>query len=345
MKSPIDVLVDFGFKRVFGSEMTKDLGVALINALIDFPENQQVKTLDLLNPFSDTDFEREKTSIYDIKARDQLGRLLNLEVQMWWQYFFLPRMFYYSTKNFSQQLEEGQGYDKLHTSHGVYILNAKEFDDDEYYRCAGVTNLATGELIIDQFFMHFIEVPKFKLKLEELQTPREIWTYFLKHSTSLDTENLPIQLTSQPIKKALEVLIMLSQDQKERMLYEDRIKARRDHDANVLGARLQQEALEAALKAASEREKALEAARLEREKALEVEREKARLEREKARLEREKARLDREKAEKTLLIGMIEFTQGLLKETLAPRAELEGCSVQELQSRLAALQQRLAPSA
>jgi hypothetical protein len=197
------------------------------------------------------------------------------------------------------------------------------------------------------------------LKLEELQTPREIWTYFLKHSTSLDTENLPIQLTSQPIKKVLEVLLMLSQDQKQRMIYEDRIKARRDHDANIIGARLQQEALEAAL----EREKALEAARLEREKAcleqekaLELEREKTRLEREKtrleqeraleaARLEREKAvELEREKAQKALLIGKIEFAQEILKESVSARAELENCSPQELQSRLASLQKRLAPA-
>jgi hypothetical protein len=44
------------------------------------------------------------------------------------------------------------------------------------------------------------------------------------------------------------------------------------------------------------------------------------------------------------VIGKIEFAQRMLREPATPRAELDNCSVDELQSRLAVLEARLFPA-
>jgi predicted transposase/invertase (TIGR01784 family) len=166
----------------------------------------------------------------DIRAQDQFNRWYDLEMQMLAQMFFRERVLFYLAKYYSQQLGEGQRYDKLTPVHGVFFLNANEWKDDRYHRVFCLRDLSTGAALNEHLFMHFIELPKFNLKLDELKTPREIWCYFLKHSTSLDPDNLPSQLTSEPIKRALEVLLMLSRNPLEALQYEAILRAQADQE-------------------------------------------------------------------------------------------------------------------
>ncbi len=53
MRPGIDPKVDFAFKRVFGCEHTKPLLLHLLNAILQYPAEQRLASLELLNPFND----------------------------------------------------------------------------------------------------------------------------------------------------------------------------------------------------------------------------------------------------------------------------------------------------
>ena len=94
----IDPKVDIAFKKVFGSESWTDLTATLINAVLEPPPQQRLVEEELLNPYSEKMTLDDKVSILDIKARDDQGRLYNLEMQMLATAALVQRLLYYRSK-------------------------------------------------------------------------------------------------------------------------------------------------------------------------------------------------------------------------------------------------------
>ncbi len=86
-----------------------------------------------------------------------------------------------------------------------------------------------------------IELPKFAKQLEQLAEPLDFWLYFLKNGAELDAEALPPEMGWAPIRKAMRVLTMLTQNALERELYEDRLKAKLDMQTLETERRIAQE--------------------------------------------------------------------------------------------------------
>ena len=80
MKTGIDPRVDYAFKKVFGSEANVPLLSDLLHAVLK-PE-RRIVDLQLLNPFNEKNWEEDKLSVLDIKARDELGQQYNVEMQL-----------------------------------------------------------------------------------------------------------------------------------------------------------------------------------------------------------------------------------------------------------------------
>jgi predicted transposase/invertase (TIGR01784 family) len=76
--------------------------------------------------------------------------------------------------------------------------------------------------------LHILELPKFTLAAEQLATPQDIWLYFLRHAAELDSDALPTALDRPEIHRAMKELLMLTQNDRERELYEARLKMQRD---------------------------------------------------------------------------------------------------------------------
>ena len=72
--------VDFAFKRIFGSPENAPILIGLLNAILDFP--RPIIHVEILNPFSYQDFAEDKLIVLDIRARDSVGRSLNVEMQV-----------------------------------------------------------------------------------------------------------------------------------------------------------------------------------------------------------------------------------------------------------------------
>ena len=89
----------------------------------------------------------------------------------------------------------------------------------------------------DQLELHIVELPKFNQAATAVTTACERWSYFLRHGDELDTDRLPEPLQTPTIRKAMEVLRMLTQSELEREKYEARLKYQRDEASRLYDAR------------------------------------------------------------------------------------------------------------
>src|SRR5262245_50002186 len=122
MPSGIDPTVDYAFKRVFGSEGHADVPIDLLNAVLNPPAGKVVREVRFLNPFTEAEHAGAKRAVFDIRARDQGGRLFNLEMQRQVPWSFSKRALYYLTTLHGQQLLEGDYYETLCPTYSICFL-------------------------------------------------------------------------------------------------------------------------------------------------------------------------------------------------------------------------------
>lgn len=165
----------------------------------------------------------------DVKVRAQNGRLFNVEMQMLPYPFFSKRILYYWSKMYAPQLQEGEHYEQLRPTVSICFLNNLLFPEvPDYHLRFQLRNADHQVVFTDDIEVHTIELPKFARAAEEVADPLEVWAYFLRHAERLDTEALPAALNVPPIHRALEELLMLTQNDLERERYEARMKLHRD---------------------------------------------------------------------------------------------------------------------
>lgn len=279
---------------------------SLINAVLEPPPQQRLVEVELLNPYSEKMTLDDKVSILDIKARDDQGRLYNLEMQMLATAVLVQRLLFYWSRVYSQQLSEGDDYTRLRPTISISFVNGALFADRPEHHTLFRLLDATGQVCLtSDLVVHAIELPKFTRTLAELRTPLDFWLYFLKNGGELDADALPDALNRPDQQKAMGVLKMLAQSDVERELYEGRLKAKRDMQTlETLRDQWQRRAVES--------EQRLDAMTRERDEA-----------------------------RKLALVREIQLRQRLLNRTIPGTNELLGRSVEELQEQAERLEREV----
>src|SRR5579862_6027078 len=118
----IDPKVDYAFKHTFGRESTRPILIDVIDSVLTPAPGHHIREVDLLNRFNPKDALDDKLCILDIKARDQAGRQLNVEMQMFMYRHFGKRIFYYASRLHQQQLHEGEDYQALKPTISISFL-------------------------------------------------------------------------------------------------------------------------------------------------------------------------------------------------------------------------------
>jgi predicted transposase/invertase (TIGR01784 family) len=228
MGTGIDPKVDYVFKRLCGDEDNALLLVDLLNTVLRFPAGKAVRGVTLLNPFVAQDYAEGKVPVLDVRARDDPGRQFLLEMQMLVRAGFGSRLLYYWAGGHAEQLLKGERYELLQPTYTICMLNETLFPGSAYHHRFRAYDEERGVLLCRDLEIHLIELSKFDVPAEAVQTPLERWCYFFKHGASLDLDNLPATLDVPVIRKAVEVLVKLSQDEIERHRAAERLKGERD---------------------------------------------------------------------------------------------------------------------
>ncbi len=169
-----------------------------------------------------------KVPILDIRARDDPGRQFLVEMQRFVRAGFAKRLLYYWSGAHAEQLLKGERYEMLHPTYVICFVNETLFPDDVYHHCFRVYDDAHGTLLCKDLEMHVLELSKFAVPVEAVQSPLERWCYFFKQGASLDLATLPATLDVPVLRKALEVLMKIGQDEIERHRAAERLKGERD---------------------------------------------------------------------------------------------------------------------
>src|ERR1700687_1720377 len=119
----IDPKVDYAFKHLLGREATRPILIDVIDAVLNSAPGRHIQDIELLNPFNPKEAFDDKLSILDIKARDQTGRQVNIEMQMLAFRHYEKRILYYCARLHQQQLHEGQDYLELKPTISISFLN------------------------------------------------------------------------------------------------------------------------------------------------------------------------------------------------------------------------------
>ncbi len=231
----INPKVDIVFKKLFGSEENKDLLLSLVNSIL--PQNEQITEIELANPYNIADYIDGKISILDIKAKDQDGKLYDIEMQVGEQGYYGKRSLYYWGKTYTGQIDSGEIYSKLNKTIVISILDFNYFGGDQrVHRMVRAKDVETNQEYqeLDCFELHFIELKKFSKELSALTTTLDRWVTFLTKAYQYSKNNVPEELAKDPaIKKAIEKLDIIYLDEKEQLIYEGEQKAIRDEQEKM----------------------------------------------------------------------------------------------------------------
>ena len=223
MRGLLDPKVDFVFKNIFGSPKHPRILISFLNAILK-PINKitsvEIKGTDLEKQFID-----DKYSRLDVKAITSNNEIINIEIQLKNEYNMIKRSLYYLSKMYEEQLKEGEDYSKLNRTVCINILNFKYLKIENFHSAYRLKELETNEELTDVIEVHFIEIPK----LPEESNEKDMlmaWTEFLRNPESEKVRIL--EMSCEEIREAKDELVRISNDDKQRELYEMRSKILKD---------------------------------------------------------------------------------------------------------------------
>jgi predicted transposase/invertase (TIGR01784 family) len=209
----IDPFTDFGFKKLFGEEESKEYLIDFLNSVFgDFiPYIQELnyhKNEHLGNKAID------RSVIFDLYCKDPQGNRFIIELQKARQDYFKQRTLFYSTFAITEQSKKGEWDFSLSPVYCISILNFT-FDDknDKYITKAKILDIETYETIINELNFAFIECPKFNKNISINSSMQDKWLYVLTHLTQID--NKPIELQEKLFEEFFQRANILKLDTKE----------------------------------------------------------------------------------------------------------------------------------
>lgn len=223
MRGLLDPKVDFVFKNIFGSPKHPRILISFLNAILK-PVNK-IKSVEIKGTDLEKQFIDDKYSRLDIKAETNNKEIINIEIQLKNEYNMIKRSLYYLSKIYEEQLGEGEDYSKLNRTVCINILNFKYLKTEKFHTGYRLKELETNEELTDVIEMHFIEIPKLPEESDE-KDMLMAWTEFLRDPESEKVRSLEMNI--EEIREAKDELIRLSNDDKQRELYEMRSKILKD---------------------------------------------------------------------------------------------------------------------
>ena len=198
----VDIKNDVAFRKIFGNENRKEVLISFLNAVLLLQENHRIVTVDILTPYQLPDIKGGKVTIVDVKAKDQNDKTYIVEMQVAEVEGFDKRVLYYASKSYSAQIERGDQYQKLNPTYFIGILDFEVTRNSNYISRHKIIDIETNESYIKDIEFNFIELPKFKKSVNELESVIDQWVYFIKNAESLEV--IPENLNDEGLKFAYE---------------------------------------------------------------------------------------------------------------------------------------------
>ena len=220
MRHPIDPKIDCVFKALLGAEANQRLLIHFLNAVLGAALPAPIRHADILNPYNEREFLDDKLSIVDVKARDEQGRLYQVEIQLLSHPDLPARILYTWADLYSAQLRSGQDYGALRPTYAIWLLAEDLLRDDSAYSHIYRLRDEGGRLLLDHGGIWLLELNKFAA--ERVETEQQRWLKFFTEGQRLDDTHLPNWMQTDEMRQAMSTLEAFSEKERAYHAYQAR---------------------------------------------------------------------------------------------------------------------------
>lgn len=234
----INPFTDYGFKKLFGEEINKDLLLDFLNELLK-EEQGPIKDLTYLKTEHLGIGEADRKAIFDLYCENERGEKFIVELQKTKQNFFKDRTVYYSTFPIREQAKRTDWDYELKAVYTIAILDfvfdADKAEPDKYRYDVKLTDVETQKVFYDKLTFIYLEMPKFNKTSDELETRFDKWLYVIKNLNRLD--RVPEKFREQIFEKLFQTAEIARFTPEQVRSYEDSLKYYRDLKNSIDTAR------------------------------------------------------------------------------------------------------------
>lgn len=236
----INPLVDYAFKMLFGNELNKAITIHFLNSVLT--GQSPIVSISFPNPIRGKQTADGKLVILDVLAVDQLGRQINIEVQMSLPAGMAQRMVFYTADTYVRLLPEGQNYKSLQPSISICVLAGSLFRyPAQLHLDFRLREKSLPLTLTDDLQIHFLQLKHLDVTAATLDnaTPVERWCWFLCHADELTIDQIAKLLPDQVFADAAGVLEMIARTPDQLREYNARLKcsATKRPDCSLLSSR------------------------------------------------------------------------------------------------------------
>ena len=229
----INLMVDWSFKRVFGTEVNKDILIEFLKVI--FPQFA-ITDITYIPTEQLGIMEDDRKAIFDVLCKTEDGKTFLVEMQRGAQKHFFERALYYTSFPIMKQgkkaiaKEEEKGKDPWDFSlDGVFFLGILDFEyeqDEMTEHRYQLLETKTLKQMTDKLEFVFVEVAKFDKSEDELETDLDKWLYLLKNMSTLLER--PAALRDRIFGRLFDVAEYARLDDEERKNYVESMNTARD---------------------------------------------------------------------------------------------------------------------
>jgi predicted transposase/invertase (TIGR01784 family) len=224
----INLFTDFGFKKLFGEENSKEHLIAFLNTLL--PAKHHIQELNYTNNEKLGATPADRKAIFDLHCISTSGERFIVELQKAKQNYFKERSIFYATFPIQEQAEKGDWDFKLDAVYTIGILDF-EFDEDKHNHHKDVVHFVQlknqhDKVFYDKCTFIYLTLPNFHKTEDELESDQDKWFFLFKNLHKLQA--VPIKLQQAIFLSIFDKAQIAKFNPAERQAYEDSLKYYRD---------------------------------------------------------------------------------------------------------------------
>jgi predicted transposase/invertase (TIGR01784 family) len=201
--------------------------------LIDFlnvilPPQHRVKDLTYRSTENLGNSPSDRKAIFDLYCQSERGEKFIVEMQKAKHNYFKDRSIYYASFPIQEQAEKGDWNYKLMPVYTIGILDFvfdEDKNDDTFVHIVELKD-QDCRVFYEKLKFIYVELPKFKKTINQLNDHFDKWLFLLKHLPDLEEPPLPLQ--ENIFIQLFEVAQITNFSQEERDTYENSLKYYRD---------------------------------------------------------------------------------------------------------------------
>ena len=221
---------DFGFKRLFGTELNKELLINFLNSFLNLKD----KIVDLsyisLEQLGVLPF--DKNAILGTCCKTSDDSYIIVQIQNALPVFIKARSLFHGLSFISNQAPQGVFDNSIKAVYSITLLGCKLDDEsDSYLHEVVLYDKCLKAKFCDNIAYYYIELSKFTKNADELETIQDKWMFAIKNLSALNDK--PVALKEQVFTRLFRIAEIAKFSEKEKYAYEESLKKMWDNYATL----------------------------------------------------------------------------------------------------------------